>query len=42
MLDFLVNSYMKNTHLSQARDYVILRKVLRAYLHQLKSSCFEN
>ena len=33
MLDFLVNNSMKNTHVSQARNFVILRKVSRAYLH---------
>ena len=42
MLDFLVNNSMKNTRVSQARNYVILRMVSRAYLQQLKFSCFEN
>ena len=41
MLDILVNDLMKNTPVSQARNYVILRKVSRAYLRSLKFSCFE-
>ena len=42
MLDFLVINSMKNTHVSQARNFVILRKVSRAYLLKRKFSYFEN
>ena len=30
---FMQDFFKKNTHVNQARNYVILRKVSRAYLH---------